>query len=306
LVCEAMLAAFDALLADLGPTTIREASSSYVAGWNTRQRIGCPVTVAAGTAVDIPAIGFLLPRYYNPSDGIIGQASALGRASRSLDLTPIPGPGIPNIVVAGAFPVVHSSSLEFLNPNTLTNYPPIAAAVVSQVGSTAAGSSCAAPPTAGRPGRIRLRVPLRFLRVTDRHRRLDRPRLGDLALLLPGAAVRCGAKTLRARSLLGSRGARFVVPACRSRPRTRGRVLLLRTDIRGRALRVERLGRRLELRLTGRSLRRVRADVRVRGRWRRVRLGTTTLPSRVGAISVRVVGFDRRGEGYSATAHVAS
>jgi len=34
-------------------------------------------------------------------------------------------------------------------------------------------------------------------------------------------------------------------------------------------------------------------------------LGTSTLSARAGAIAVRVTGFDRRGEGYAATAHLA-
>ena len=320
LVCQAMLAAFDALLADLGPTTIREATSSYLAGWNRRQSIGCPVTVAAGTYVRVPAIGFLIPRYYTPSDGIVGEASALGRASRSLDLSPIPAPGIPRIVVAGSFPVVHSSVLDFLSPNTLTAYAPIATAVVSHLGSGASGAPCAAAfaaartaravsarssGSAPRAARTRLRIPLRYLRVSDRNGRIDRPRRGDVALLLPGAAVRCGAKTLRADPLLGSRGLRFLVPRCGRRPRTRGRVLLLRRDGYRRALRAERRGRRLSLRLSGPSLRRVRARVRIHGRWRPVDFGTSTLSATAGAIAVQVTGFDRRGEGYAATAYLA-
>jgi triacylglycerol lipase len=321
LVCQAMLAAFDALLADLGPTAIREATSAYLAGWNPRQSIGCPVTVAAGTYVRIPVIGFLIPDYYSPSDGVVGEASALGRASRSLDLTPIPAPGIPHIVVAGTFPVVHSSVLGFLSANTLTNYAAVAAAVVGAVGSGASGPACAAPVAAAahaaratsarRPGsaaqaaRTRLRVPLRYLRVADRSGRLDRPRRGDLALLLPGAAVRCGTKTLRARPVLGSRRLRFVVPRCARRPRTRGRVLLLRRDGHRRALHAERLGRRLNLRLSGPPLHRVRARVRIHERWRRIGLGTSTLSARAGAIAVRVTGFDRRGEGYAAIGYLA-
>jgi hypothetical protein len=319
LVCQAMLAAFNALLADLGPTTIREATSAFLSGWNPQQSIGCPVTVAAGTYLRVPVVGFLIPRYYSPSDGVVGEASAFGRASRSLDLAPIPAPGIPHIVVAGTFPVVHSSVLDFLSSNTLTNYPAVAAAVVTAVGSGASGPPCAAPaPTAAtadaasarsargaRAARVRLRVPLRYLRVADKNGRLDRPRRGDLALLLPRAVVRCGGKTLRANSVLGSRRLRFLVPRCAHRPRARGRILLLRRDRRRRALDVERRGRRLNIRLSGPSLDQVRARVRIHGRWRRIGLGRRRLPARAGAIALRVTGFDRRGEGYAATAYLA-
>jgi hypothetical protein len=223
-------------------------------------------------------------------------------------------------VVAGRFPVVHSSVLDFLSPNTLTAYAPIAAEVVSQVRSGASGAPCAAPLAAAstaraisatssgsapRAPRTRLRLPLRYLRVANPGGRLDRPRRGDVAVLLPGAALRCGARTLGADPVLGSRGLRFVVPRCGQRPRTRGRVLLLRRDGHRRALRAERRGRRLNLRLSGPSLHRVRARVRIRGRWRRVGLGTSTLPASASAIAVRVTGFDRRGEGYAATAYLA-
>jgi hypothetical protein len=141
--------------------------------------------------------------------------------------------------------------------------------------------------------------------VANRNGRINRPRRGDVVLLLPGAALRCGTKTLRADPLLGSRGLRFLVPRCDQRPRTRGRVLLLRRDGHRRALRAERQGRRLSLRLSGPSLRRVSARVRIRGRWRPVDFGTSTLSATAGAIAVRVTGFDRRAEGYAATAYLA-
>ena len=108
-VCQALLSVVQQLATELGPTTLRELTSSFLEGWNPQQTIGCPVSVAAGTFVNVPYIGSLLPLYYNPSDGIVGQASALGEASTSLDGQTIPGPGIPQIIQIGSFPVVHSS-----------------------------------------------------------------------------------------------------------------------------------------------------------------------------------------------------
>jgi triacylglycerol lipase len=309
-VCQALLSVIKRLLADLGPTTIRELSSSFLAGWNPQQTIGCPVAVGAGTFVHVPYIGFLLPRYYNPSDGIVGQASALGQPSTSLDGTRIPGPGIAHLLSLGSFPVVHSSTLTFLGTdNTLTNYSAVGAAVLSAVRAGATGPSCSAPrlgATRPRPHPATVRLKRRFTALDVAGPGGRGPRAGaQVAFLLRGGSIRCGGRAPRSVPLLGSRQVRVAVVRC-AEPRIRGRVLLLRRDPRQRTLVLTRRGRRLTARVRGLALSALRVTVRVRGRWRGLRGGETRLPAGTGAVSVRATGVDHTGERWTATAVVAS
>jgi triacylglycerol lipase len=306
-LCQAVIALVDRIMADLGPTTIRQLSSSFLQGWNTRQTIGCPVSVAAGTYLKVPEIGWLLPKYYNPSDGVVGQASALAQASTSLDLAPIPAPGIPHVVSLGTFPVIHSSTLSFLGTDdTLTNDHAVGAAVVQAVRSGATGAPCSIPSlrASPRPGAVVLRRRFRALDVPDRRGRLPVAGRGHIALLLPGASIRCHGRRLAAAPLLGSRRVRVVVLNCRRRLRIHGRALVLRLDQRRRELVVTRQGRQLTVRVRGPALRPVSARVRIGRRWRTLELGSTTLPARTGTVTIRVAGRDHRGERWFATALV--
>jgi len=268
------------------------------------------VSVAAGTFVKVPVIGWLLPDYYNPSDGIVGQASALAEASTSLEGTPIPAPGIPHVIDLGSFPVVHTADLSFLGTtNTLTNDPAIAMAVLGAVKAGATRSPCASPgfgaPTP-RPHRaVRVRRPFSAFGVgrgkggSGSGRKL-------VAFLLRGGSIRCGRRAVRAVPLLGSRRVRVAVVRCRAGLRIRGRVLLLGRDPQRRVLVVSRQGRTLRVRVNGPRLRGLRERVRVRGFWRPVRRGVIRLPEGTRTVTVRALGTDRSGLRLVATAVVAS
>ena len=311
-VCEALLSVIKRLVADLGPVTIRELSSSFLAGWNPRQTIGCPVAVAAGTFVHVPVIGSLLPRYYNPSDGIVGQASALGQASTSFDGSPIPGPGIGHLISLGSFPVIHSSTLSFLGTDdTLTNDAAVGAAVAKAVQADAAGPACSAPLLgASRPPArvVTVRLKRRFsaLGVTDRGGRIPRRHAGGVAFLLGGASISCRGRQLRSVPLLGSRRVRISVVRCSGTARVHGRVLLLRSDPVNRALVLTRRGRRLSARVQGPALRDLRVSIRVRGSWKLLLRGVARLPAGTRTISVRALGVDRTGQRWLATAIIGS
>ncbi len=307
-VCEALLSVTKRLIAALGPIATRELSSSFLAGWNPEQTIGCPVSVAAGTYVKVPYIGWLLPKYYNPNDGIVGEASALGQASTSLEGTPIPGPGIAHVISIGAFPVIHSSSLSFLGTtDALTNDAAVGAAVLKAVQRGLTGTPCAAPVTGltSRPTHlvtVRVQQPFAALAVNGRPGRVRGVR--QVALLLRGASLSCRGRTVRAVPLLGSKQVRFAALRCAGTVRTRGRVLFLRQDPRQRTLVVTRRSRSLTARLRGPALRHLRLSVRVQARWRLLRDGRARLPVRAGAVSIRAVGVDRTGQRWLATAVV--
>ncbi len=306
-VCEALLSVINRLIADLGPIATRELSSSFLAGWNPEQTIGCPVSVAAGTYVKVPYIGWLLPKYYNPNDGIVGEASALGQASTSLDGAPIPGPGIAHVISIGTFPVIHSSSLSFLGTtDALTNDAAVGAAVLKAVQAGLTGTPCAAPVTgftSPPPHAVTVRVQQPFAALVDG--RPGRVRgVHQVAFLLRGASLSCSGRVVRAVPLLGSKQVRFAALRCAGTVRIRGRVLFLRQDPRQRTLVVTRRSQRLTAGLRGPALRHLRISVQVKARWRLLRGGRLTLPARAGAVSVRAVGVDRTGQRWLATAVV--
>ncbi|MFZ0385276.1 MAG: alpha/beta hydrolase [Solirubrobacteraceae bacterium] len=308
LVCQALLSVVQGLATDLGPTTLRELTSSFMEGWNPQQTIGCPVSVAAGTFVNVPYIGSLLPRYYNPSDGIVGQASALGEASTSLDGQTIPGSGIPQILQSGSFPVVHTGSLSFLGTdNTLTNDAAVGAAVVKAVQAGVTSSPCSTPGlgvAASRPLPLTVRVsrPFNAFGEPDRHGRVARLWSGEVAFLLRGASIRCRGHVLASVPLLGSRRVRVAEVRCPDALRVRGRVLLLGRDPRRRTLVVTRRARILTVRVHGPALRQLRVSVRVHGRWRRLQRSRVQLPTGRVVVSVRASGIDRGGGRRVATA----
>ncbi|HEX3317960.1 MAG TPA: hypothetical protein VHR88_08080 [Solirubrobacteraceae bacterium] len=153
LLCEGVQQVEQLISKELGPIALQELTSTFMESWNTTQSIGaCPTTVVAGTYVSVPYIGSLIPQYYNPSDGVVGQSSALGTPSTALDLQPIPAPDLPGLINGGTFPVVHSPSLSFITTANLLNQASVSSVVQTAVAAGRNGSACAQSPASAGPG----------------------------------------------------------------------------------------------------------------------------------------------------------
>ncbi len=292
-LCHALIGVVDLVLKQKGTLAARQLTNTYLTSWNRRQSIGsCPVTTIAGSYVSIPLFDF---SYYDPSDGLVGEASGL--AHRALDVATlkwIPAPNIPNLRSGGTFPVVHSESLSFLTPNNLLNQQVISddvAGIVSRI--PAGGPPCnpanapsgsltaaAARRGGGKPrGAQRQVLPLWLLDVPSGSGRLGRVGLSDAIVVRPGVRVRCGGKRVRATPILGDRRLRFVLGArCHgdatvgSRRRGRPAALLLHAHPRDELVLAVH-GRRAGIKVRGPAVRRLTV-VAVAGRKRRVtRLG---------------------------------
>ena len=309
-LCDALTGVVDLILKQKGTLAARQLTNPYLTSWNRQQSIGaCPVTTISGTYVDLPLLDF---KYYDPSDALVGEASAL--AHRSLDLATlrwIPAPRIPNLRSGGTFPVVHSESLSFISPNNLLNQQVISddvAGIVSRI--PAGGPPCnpavapstalATPSARGRrpkPKRVRRQhLPLWLLDPPSRRGDLGRVRLSDAIVVRPGVKVRCGRRRARPTPLLGDRRLRVVLGArCHgdatvsSRRRGRPSALLLHSHPRDEVILTVR-GRRARIRVRGPAVRRLTLVASTK-RGRRVlrvgRAGVATLP-RGGDVALRI------------------
>ena len=77
-------------------TPIAQLTSSYMAGFGRSAGIGaCPVTALAGTGYRIPAPSSQVSDYYNPSDGLVGQAAPWRGRRRNQAGGRLPAPGFP-------------------------------------------------------------------------------------------------------------------------------------------------------------------------------------------------------------------
>ncbi|HST38695.1 MAG TPA: hypothetical protein VLK58_04265 [Conexibacter sp.] len=320
-ICQLLLPVLDDLIANLGDDAVKELSSSYLAGWNRQQSIGCPVTVVAGTYVSLPSwIGWAVPSYYFPDDGVVGEASGLNESSWSLTVQRIPAAPF-QTVDGGAYPVVHSGTLSSLlgTPNTLTNYAAIATAVQASIASPPGSAPCAggssgpaaaaAATAAAKASSGTVRTRFATLLAPDRSGRFAaRPR--DVALLPARAGIRCGSRSLTAVPLLGSRRLRVaVLPRCRGGIVVRGgRALIVRPDGAARSLEVGWNGATVRAAVRGRGLREVRIETKRGGRWRPLpRSGRALLPlTPAGArVPVRAIARDADGRRFVATAQLA-
>ncbi len=322
-ICELILPVLDDMIGDLGDDAVKELSSSYLAGWNRRQTIGCPVTVVAGTYVALPSwIGWAVPSYYFPDDGVVGEASGLNESSWSLTLARISAAPF-QAISGGTFPVVHSSTLSSLlgTPNTLTNYAPIATVVqdsiVSPPGTTpcvtgsgggAAPAAAAATTTTAEPassGTVRVRFAT-LLAPGRGGRFAARPR--DIALLPGRTRIRCGSRSLASVPLLGSRRLGVsVLPRCRGGIVVPGgRALIVRRDAAGRALELRWTGASVRATVHGRGLREIRIETKPAARWRPLpRSGRALLPLTTARIPIRATAVDASGRRFVATAQLA-
>jgi triacylglycerol lipase len=136
--CAAARAVAKIVFAHIGENAIYELSSPYLETWNPQQAIGaCPVTTLAGTASDNSVFsGASL--YYNPSDGLVGEASGLNQDAEALDGSTIPAaPGL-DVVARQTFPDFHTPALG--EPDELSDAA-LAAVVLSAVRSGATNTT---------------------------------------------------------------------------------------------------------------------------------------------------------------------
>jgi hypothetical protein len=316
-VCNAAYAAVQVIFENLGQDVIEELSSSWLSQWNPTTSINCAVTTLGGNHVgwDL-GVG----TYYSANDGIVGQASALNQGTwipwvSAAPFTPVAPPGgLPQL-----YDAVHSESLSFLSPNWELNTPALAAAVAATVqnappGPCASATSAlrrralrapaaTAPATASAAAKpVTVEVPL-HARDAVRNGSLHQLHTGDGILLLKGASVRCDGRKMPAVPLLGSQRVRLVVGACRSELTVRGRALrLTQTPAK---LHLTRSGKTLRYRLTGPPLKRVNVQVRTDGRWRTVRGGHVTVPTRDHKPAIRVTAIAPNGRTVHAATKIA-
>jgi len=302
-VCRAVRFSVEVIIDDIGQTATEELTNDYLATWNPRQTIGsCPVTGIAGTYVQVPYVHF---SYYEPDDGLVGEASALNRSAYDLKLHEILPAPIPSFRAGGAYPVVHGSSMSRLSGNTLLNTQEISEKVTQVVSeaspsgpacnvAVSASASAARSPAARSPQRL----PLSRLIVAGRRGRLPVPNREDAAIVRAGARLTCGSRPVKTAPLLGDRrlgiGHLF---GCHRRLRVRGggrnprrAALLIRRRSRGGAF-LRLRGDRIHLRVRGVRPASIRVLASGRGGWRPVRLdrrGWGTLSHRAKRTALRV------------------
>ena len=224
-------------------------------------------------------------RYYLPSDGLVGLASANAQSSRSLSGASIPGPAIPGLHLVGSFDVIHTPALESVfHATALTDTPAVSAAVVSAVTATPAGGPTCNPAAVGAaPHESAVSVPLHAYRAA-RHGTLPEPRTGDVVVTGATGTVRCGARMVAQLSPpvpgTAARRPRLWLPqGCSRSLRVSGRALLVRFRT-GASLRIHSTDGTLRVRAHGARLRSVELRGERATRFHRVRLGSGgALPS---------------------------
>jgi triacylglycerol lipase len=281
ILCGAVQDVTELIEQELGPTALHELTSTFMGTWNTTQTIGaCPTTVIAGTYVQVPLIGSLLPLYYSPSDGVVGQSSAMATASTGLNLQPIAAPDLPGLTDGGTFPVVHSQGLSFITPDTLLNQAGISAVVKNAVAAGGNGTACAqgppqSPPVASAASRPPPPAPAKLtldpISVAGNAdaAKLPPTRLGDIVVGRRGVRVSCGQHVVVDRASPGFHRVVFApVPACaRGLEVAGGRAVELRRD-RKHPVDVRVQGSRVRFHVRRGPVRRLEAQVSTGGAYR--------------------------------------
>ena len=297
----------------LGETAFYELSSPFLMTWNPQQQIeGCPVTAIAGTAENDTKYFSGAGPYYNPSDGLVGEASALNEDATALDGSDIPpAPGL-NIVSRLTFPDYHTASLG--SPDELSD-PAVAAAALAavQAGSStpcnvAAASTPPSAPASPPAAPVNVGLQLHTATTVDGNDTLPAPRAGDAVITLGRhARITCHGRRLVSRAVRGHRELRLTLPdRCRHRLAVNhGKALLLRL-VHGVRLGVVIDGDRFQVRVREGHLSRMRVDARIRRTWRHVPLdrhGRGRLPRH--ATALRVSGRLKDGKLASAVAFLS-
>ncbi|MGH8956844.1 MAG: esterase/lipase family protein [Microbacterium sp.] len=296
LICDGVVEVAQLMLKDLGEVATTELTNGFLTGWNPKQRIGsCPVTGIAGDGVGFDLAGF---EYYTPNDGAVGLASALGEASRAIDGSTIPAPGIPNFRQGGTYDVVHGEVLDFLSAQNLLNTQAISDEVRDTV---IVNASTTTPCNEGagerEPGTTRLGLPLYRFDAPNRRGLLPRPDPGEFVAAQDGVGVKCGRTHLDRTIHRGdSRIQLFETFACDKRLRVtksagtaatasdkaslRGKAVLLdHAERNSVVLRVD--GAVVRIKVRGAKVRKLRVTAWAGGRRQRLALdrkGSATLP----------------------------
>ena len=313
-LCEALLDIVRLVYGQIGPTAIEQLTHSYLERWNEEQSIGsCPVTTIAGTGVDVDAIPF---SYYNPSDGLVGEASGLARSAYELpSFETIPAPDIPNLQFGGTFPVVHTEALSFLSPANLLNTPAISSKVTDIVAATpGSGPPCNAPAAvrsaAPRPVGVEDRdtVPFRLTKSVEEGGRLGLTKTDDVVVTGRGVELRCDGREVPQLPLLTQRRIGLALPgtcegplrvagAASARGKAAGGALLIRSHPTNE-LAVVRDGRKLRVRVRGPKVRGLKLKLRRDGGVRPlpVRNGEAKLPAGHGSVTLIAVAKARPGD----------
>jgi triacylglycerol lipase len=283
-----------------GPTAIAELTYTYMGTWAASQPFGgCPVTVLDGTAFVVPGPVSQIPRYYNPSDGVVGQASALAQASRSQAGGIIPAPGFRRVIFGGTYDAVHTGVLSFAGQPTELSLQPLADRLLTAVrdGAHSTETCNGAPAPGGANEPVKYGLALRTVRASSRSGRLPPQPAGDILGGPRGMQARCGARSMIGDSPPGI--PQFVIApigrCTRTIKVTGGTALLLRRDPR-RRVDLTADGRRITVKMTGRPVDSFEVEVgRARAgklSWRRLHVdghGHARLPRGGAYAIVRVV-----------------
>ena len=286
-LCQALLLVARQIYGDIGPTAVEQLTHSYLESWNPEQSIGaCPVTTIAGTGVDLPLVPF---EFYNPSDGLVGEASAQAQEAEALpSLDPIPAPVIPGLKNGGTYPVVHASALSFISPANLLNTKAISDEVTTVVGGTPAGGalcngSSATPDqlSAQRAGggRIDASASFRVNRLPSAKGFLGKAGSGDAVLAKPGVRITCKGAVVPLVPLLADERLRVGYPgecggAVRAKKLDTGRgitgaslpAMVLHSHPRNELHARGKGGRKLKLSVSGPKVRKLRYELRRDGK----------------------------------------
>jgi triacylglycerol lipase len=269
--CAAARAAAKIVFAHIGETAIYELSSPYLETWNPQQAIGaCPVTTLAGTASD-DSVFSGASLYYNPSDGLVGEASGLNQDAEALDGSTIPAaPGL-DVVARQTFPDFHTPALG--EPDELSDAA-LAAVVLSAVRSGATNTTTCGvvgvpapppPPTVG--------VQLRTGSAPSAGGQLPPTRSGDAIVSTGRTRVSCDRRKVASHSVRGHAELQVTIPGrCRRGLTARGGKALLLRGVRGTRLELVVRGDRVRVVERKGHLRHIRLEARVDRRWRHLKL----------------------------------
>jgi triacylglycerol lipase len=266
--CAAIRAVAKVVFDEIGETALYQLSSPFLAGWNQQQQIGsCPITTIAGTASNEEVFAGA-SSYYNPSDGLVGEASGLNQTAPALDQSEIAAaPGL-NVVSRLTFPDYHTPALG--RPDELTD-PALAAAVLGAVqrGSTVTCSATGTAPI----DLVTVPITIRTVGTIATTGQLPASRPGDAVVATRRTRVSCGGRRLVSHAVRGRKGLSVtILGRCRRKLVVRGGRAVFLREVRGVRLEVILRGARVRIVRRKGRLDDVRAEVRVGRHWRHLKL----------------------------------